>query len=436
MEEGKMIQSVLISNDPLYVNHFSSIFEDMWKNGVDAVDKITAIEQGLEQEFLEVITDRQKASQILVDLAKSVKKEALVLFPNDRAMLRVDRLGIIDYLIHASRDGAEVKIICPLSSENADIVERINSNAADDIKILNGNNSLYGTFIVDGEKFLRAELREPNAMEFSEAIGFTIYSNSRRSAESFKSVFELLWKERTLNEELKRADIMQKEFLDIAAHELRTPIQPILGLTEILRSQIKDLKQRELLDITIRNAKRLQRLTEDILDVTKIETKTLDLKKELFDLNEMILNVITDYKNQVAKENKGSNLTLQLIDSEERILIEADKGRINQVISNLLSNAIKFTNEGSISIAIEKKNKYEEKYNEVIVSIKDTGTGIDPAILPRLFTKFATKSTAAGGTGLGLFISKSIIEAHGGKIWAGNNTNAKGATFTFSVPPR
>jgi signal transduction histidine kinase len=148
----------------------------------------------------------------------------------------------------------------------------------------------------------------------------------------------------------------------------------------------------------------------------------------------MILNAITDYKNQVARENKGSNLTLQLIDSEERILIDADKGRINQVISNLLSNAIKFTNEGSISIAIEKKNEYEEKYNEVIVSIKDTGTGIDPAILPRLFTKFATKSTAAGGTGLGLFISKSIIEAHGGKIWAGNNTNAKGATFTFSVP--
>jgi anti-sigma regulatory factor (Ser/Thr protein kinase) len=197
------------------------------------------------------------------------------------------------------------------------------------------------------------------------------------------------------------------------------------------------------IDVTIRNAKRLQRLTEDILDVTKIETKTLDLKKEPFIINELIINAITDYTNLIAKENKGSNLLLQLVDSEEHILIEADKGRINQVISNLLSNAIKFTNNGSISVAVGKKGKrekeYEERYNEeVIVSIKDTGTGIDPAILPRLFTKFATKSTAAGGTGLGLFISKSIVEAHGGRIWAENNRELSkgdnGATFYFTLP--
>jgi len=117
MEGGKVSQSFLISNDPLYVNYFNSVFEDLWKNGSDALDKITTIEQGLEEEFLEVITDHQKASQILVDLAKSVKKEALFLLPNDKAMLRVDRLGIIDYLIQATRHGAEVKIICPLSSK-------------------------------------------------------------------------------------------------------------------------------------------------------------------------------------------------------------------------------------------------------------------------------------------------------------------------------
>jgi hypothetical protein len=155
MEGGNLSQSFLISNEPLYVNHFNSLFEELWKNGIDAKDRIAAIEQGLEPEFLEVITDNEKASQILVDLAKSVKKEALFLLPIDRAMSRVDRLGIIDYLIHASRNGAEVKIICPLSSENADIVKRISSNARD-IKILNGNNSPYGMFIVDGEKFFRA----------------------------------------------------------------------------------------------------------------------------------------------------------------------------------------------------------------------------------------------------------------------------------------
>ena len=169
------------------------------------------------------------------------------------------------------------------------------------------------------------------------------------------------------------------------------------------------------------------RLTEDILDVTKIETKSLALKKELFDLREIILNSMADSKNQIIMENKDKNLILQLIDSKEAIFTEADKGRINQIISNLLSNAIKFTNEGSISIVTDKS-----KSGEVQVSVKDTGSGPDPEILPRLFSKFATRSEK--GTGLGLFISKSIVEAHGGMIWAENNRLSNGATFRFSLP--
>jgi signal transduction histidine kinase len=278
------------------------------------------------------------------------------------------------------------------------------------------------------------ELRDDSTTTFEEAIGFSTHSNSRPGVLSYVAIFENIWMQTEMFEELKVHDRVQREFINVAAHELRTPIQPILALTEVLRSQIKDVKQRELLDITIRNAKRLQRLTEDILDVTKIETKTLDLKKELFNLSELIMITMTDYKNQIAKENKGRSLTLQLIDSNGGIFIEADKGRIYQVISNLLSNAIKFTSEGSISIAIKKDEEHEEKYKEVVMSISDTGTGIDPDIFPKLFTKFATKSTAAGGTGLGLFISKSIVEAHGGKIWAKNNPDGKGATFTFSLP--
>ena len=163
-----------------------------------------------------------------------------------------------------------------------------------------------------------------------------------------------------------------------------------------------------------------------ILDVTKIETKSLDLKKELFNLDEMILDAISDSKNQIARENKDKDLKLQLIDSEA-IFIEADRARISQVMSNLLTNAIKFANEGSISVT-----KDRSKSNEVRVSVKDTGSGLDSEILPRLFSKFATKSDK--GTGLGLFISKSIIEAHGGTIWAENNKEGKGATISFSLP--
>ena len=428
MEGGSVSQSFLISNEPLYVNHFNSLFEELWKNSIDAKGRITAIEQGLEPEFLEVITDNEKASQILVDLAKSVRKEALFFLPNDRALLRMERLGVIDYLIHASQNGVEVKIICCLTADNSESVKRMSINAPN-IRILNGDISPYGMLIVDGEKFLRAELREPTAIEFSEAIGFTIYSNSKRSVESFKMVFELLWNERKLNEELKRAYKMQKEFIDIAAHELRNPIQPILSLTEILRNKIKDTEQLELLNATIRSAKRLHRLSEDILDVTRIESQSLNLKKEPFSLSEMILNAIADSKNQLKKDN---NIIMKLTCMED-FFVEADKARLNQVIVNLLSNAVKFTPEGIISIVVEKNKREEEHGKQIVVSIKDTGAGIDPEIFPKLFGKFVTKSEA-GGIGLGLFISKSIVEAHGGKIWAENNPDGKGATFSVSLP--
>ena len=234
-----------------------------------------------------------------------------------------------------------------------------------------------------------------------------------------------------LNEQLKINEKLQKEFVNIAAHELRTPIQPILGLSEILKSTTRDTKDYELVDVVYRNAKRLQHLTEDILDVNRIESQSLLLNKERFNLTEMILDAITDTKNQVAIENKDNNLKLEFVDidkeSQEDIFVVADKGRISRVISNLLSNAIKFTKEGIITVSTEKK------YNEVLVSIRDTGAGIDAEVSPRLFTKFTTKSET-GGTGLGLFISKSIVDAHGGMIWGENNLDGKGATFTFSLP--
>jgi len=229
------------------------------------------------------------------------------------------------------------------------------------------------------------------------------------------------------NEQLKVHDNMQNEFINIAAHELRTPIQPILLLSDALKSKIKDNEQFTLIDVISRNAKRLRRLTEDILDVTRIESKSLKLHKEQFNLNDVIVNTINDIKINRYFNNKKNDIKI-LYDSDKDIFVKADKERVSQVIFNLLSNAIKFTNGegGNISIISEAKD------NQLIVSIKDTGTGIDSEILPRLFSKFVTKSFE--GTGLGLFISKSIIEAHGGKIWAGNNSNGKGATFNFILP--
>jgi len=232
-------------------------------------------------------------------------------------------------------------------------------------------------------------------------------------------------------ERLKESDKMKNEFINVASHELRTPIQPILSLSALLRPKILDVHQKELLDVIIRNAKRLLRLTEAILDVTKIESQSLTLKKERFDLNDVIINVMDDISLSTGFLN-NENITLSY--EPQHIILEADKGRIIQVISNLLGNGIKFTKEGTITVTSEIKD------SEVFVSISDTGQGLDPEVLPQLFTKFSTKSPLHGvqmGTGLGLFISKSIIEAHGGKIWAENNNGSdgtEGARFCFTLP--
>jgi signal transduction histidine kinase len=178
----------------------------------------------------------------------------------------------------------------------------------------------------------------------------------------------------------------------------------------------------------------LQRLTEDILDVARIESQTLTLKKSQFNLKELILNVIADYKSQKGSKVKLVFASLSSNKNNDDILVYGDVGRINEVISNLVSNAVKFT-EGrgnTVYITTEKIKKNNDHQKEVIIKVKDTGAGIDAEIMPRLFSKFATKSET--GTGLGLFISKSIIEAHGGRIWAKNNTDGKGATFSFSLP--
>jgi two-component system sensor histidine kinase VicK len=440
------------SNITEIVEQQQSVFEALWNKAVPAETRIMEIEKDIEPEFLEVISDHKKATEIYIDLAKSVEKEALLLFANSKAIIRADRLGVLDCLINASKNkGALVKIISPITEENSQIVEKT-CDKAPDIQILNGGSSHSGLLVVDSAKFIRFGLKEPKAEEFSDAIGFIEYSNSKVGVYSSRSFFELLWNEHIQYEKLKESDKMKNEFINVAAHELRTPIQPILSLSQVLQSKIYDTKQLELLEAIVRNAKRLQRLTDDILDVTKIESKSLNLNKERFNLNDVILNVTKDLSNHNEKTS-GNNGKLKLLckPHNEDIFVEADKERITQVVSNLINNSVKFTEEGTISIDVKVQQEEDNNdigHNIVIVSIKDTGEGIDSEILPKLFTKFASKSYQ--GTGLGLFISKSIIEAHGGRIWAENNDDdddddknddeivdgkrIRGAIFNFSLP--
>jgi signal transduction histidine kinase len=252
-------------------------------------------------------------------------------------------------------------------------------------------------------------------------------SELRRANESLLESNRLL---ASANEQLKVHDRMQNEFINVAAHELRTPIMPILGDAEYIENKFDNMNEnvgvdKETIASIIRNAKRLDRLASDILDVTRIESKSLKLNKEEFDLSEVLSVCVHDAKEQLAIEDRASK-SVKVAYTPKNMPMRADKGRIMQVISNLLGNAIKFTTEGTISVEAIKK------VDQVIVSIKDTGPGIDPEIMPRLFSKFVTRSEK--GTGLGLFISRSIITAHGGRIWAENNINGVGCTFSFSIP--
>jgi signal transduction histidine kinase len=248
---------------------------------------------------------------------------------------------------------------------------------------------------------------------------------------------------------LKEMDRMKDEFINVAAHELRTPIQPIIGLSEVLRSRIRNndsgnrvnAENQEFVDVILRNGQRLGKLVEDVLDVTKIESQSLELHKEHFDLNDLIISIIDDIVAAEADSmvyglparRKGKN-NVKISYQPRDLPVYADRNRLTQVISNLLNNALKFTSEGYVAITTEKNTDNNSGNNGTVavVHVCDTGSGVDPEIMPKLFTKFSSKSFS--GTGLGLYICKNIVEAHGGRVWAENNKDGKGATFSFTLP--
>jgi two-component system, OmpR family, sensor histidine kinase VicK len=326
-------------------------------------------------------------------------------------------------------------------------------------------------------------------------IKLATYSQNKSTVLSYISIFESLWKEIELNEritsllaEIKRRESIERDFINMAAHELRTPIQPVLGLAQVLQTKknVDTKEQGELLSVIIRNARRLNILTENLLDLAKIESNTLKLQRETFSLTELIFEAIADMKSQLSSNEVMVNVEYndrstrayndshkenEARDSDSRILypngnpppvlVNADKTRIMQVISNLLTNAIKFTRGGKVAIIVDNNNNNnktkarkekegggerevgqgqgegelkqgEETGREIVVYFRDSGTGIAPEIIDKIFEKFVTRSEK--GTGLGLFISRKIVEAHGGSIWAKNNNNADGATIAFSLP--
>jgi signal transduction histidine kinase len=320
---------------------------------------------------------------------------------------------------------------------------------------------------VDKKYSLAVELNDDTKERTVNAIGISTYSNSESTVLSYASIFETLWRQselydrlEELNEELRLRDIAQREFINTAAHELRTPIQPILGLSEVVLKSNKDKDLDEYLIIIARNAERLHRLTNNILDVTKIEGRILKLDEEMVDIDSLVSSLVTEYQTAIERKRavEGGKSDKDKINKNGKskevrdlfcqirykaplesgpFLIEVDRDRIIQVLSNLLNNALNSSNQRMIQenktvLPIEVSMEMDDTSKEIVITVKDRGIGIDMGINEKLFSKFVT--TSDGGTGLGLYVSKSLVEAHGGRIWAYNNDNDHGATFCFTLP--
>ncbi|MBD0299701.1 MAG: hypothetical protein ICV82_05450, partial [Nitrososphaera sp.] len=297
--DDSITPNVLISNELPYIKQFNSLFEELWSQGVNAAGRIIEIEKGIEPDFFEVINEKNKAAELLLSLSKLAKEEVLFLLPNDKALVRMKKLGVLDALQKASLEGVDVRLICPVTDANSEILERLRVQSQ--IKFVKGNESESGIIIIDSSRFISAELINPTSDTFSEAIGIVLYSNSKRSTNMLRSFFNSLWNQAELYRRLELQEKMEKEFVNMAAHELRTPVQPLLGMTDILMSQFEEDQQqqqqeeeagkkktqnnkkkeitvtKEEIEMIARNVKRLERLTSDILDVSKIEGNALKL---------------------------------------------------------------------------------------------------------------------------------------------------------------
>jgi two-component system, OmpR family, sensor histidine kinase VicK len=435
LDREKAVPILIYSNVKQIVKQQQYVFQTLWSKAISAEQRIQEIHLGKEHEFLEVCSDGIRAAQVYSQFAGLVQSEALLILPSSKALQHEYDIGILHKLVDAAaKRKAVVRIICPLDKDNAKIAEWLLDRGGPTIQILNGDGSDSTVFVVDSKLMFRAELRSDEARSFPDATGYAVYSNSKPTVNSFKSFFEMLWNSRLVAEKLKEADMLQREFINIAAHELRTPIQPILGIAEMIESTLQEKKDAssirpEEVEMIARNARRLQKLSEEILDIARIESNSLTLHKSLFNLKDVLILLVEDFRKQIQINGRDVKIIHEKLDDIE---IYADKERIMQVLGNLISNALKFTKQGTIVVHTEHSNNSNNDKSHLTVKVIDTGPGIDPALLMRLFTKFATKSEH--GTGLGLYISKSIVEAHDGMIWADNNSNGRGATFTFTLP--
>ncbi len=496
LQESAPLTEVIYSSIKEVVEQGQYIFDTLWSTAAPAEQKIKELEEGVERPVIQVITDTHTSISRAFDLISSARHEILIMFASAKTFLLAADSYTLNHYQKALQRGINLTILVPVyedskkgnnwasnedyihyEDDDEDPVDKHNNNRSVNVneqvnkirkKIPNANlivtdkssNTKITIMVIDNSKSMIWELKDDTLKDPYQAGGIATYSNIPSVASSYASIIQMIRKQTGLYEQLKDSkerlemlnqrleshNIIQQEFINIAAHELRTPIQPILGLSEIALARNEKMLDRddpqlkETLEVITRNAKRLHRLTDDILDVTRIDSKILKLNKESVDIDEVIDNVIDDFRNKINRTSEDQVRIVKMIKNHSnkpkhdagssRVTnLICDKNRTIQIISNLISNAIKFSYNNGI-ITISKEVNVDNK--SIIISVIDRGRGIDPDIFPRLFSKFSTRSNH--GTGLGLYICKNLVEAQGGRIWAQDNKDGPGATFSFSLP--
>lgn len=496
LQESAPLTEVIYSSMKEVVEQGQYIFDTLWSTAAPAEQKIKELEEGVERPVIQVITDTHTSISRAFDLISSARHEILIMFASAKTFLLAADAYTLNHYQKALQRGINLTILVPVYEDlkkginwasnkgyvhdvddDEDPDDKHNNNRSVNVneqvnkirkKIPNANlivtdkssNTKITIMVIDNSKSMIWELKDDTLKDPYQAGGIATYSNIPSVASSYASIIQIIRKQTGLYEQLKDSkerleilnqrleshNIIQQEFINIAAHELRTPIQPILGLSEIALARNEKMLDRddpqlkETLEVITRNAKRLHRLTDDILDVTRIDSKILKLNKESVDIDEVIDNVIDDFRNKIDHTSEDQVSIVKMIKSHSnkpkhdagssRVTnLICDKNRTIQIISNLISNAIKFSYNNGI-ITISKEVNVDNK--SIIISVIDRGSGIDPDIFPRLFSKFSTRSNH--GTGLGLYICKNLVEAQGGRIWAQDNKDGPGATFSFSLP--
>ena len=445
---GHVFTSNLIySNENRMLEQQNSLFENFWNNATTQREQTSTLELGVDLEEIKVLYDPNEIRTTYINLINSAKIEISLIIATPNALQRNYTGGIINLLITASeKRNVNVNLIIPTYDKgtiNDEFLrnEKIAANFKFKLKTIapaiKETHMIKTTFlIIDRKSVFIIDVKDDSKDILTEAVGFATYHVSKSRTDSYSFIFDTLWRQADLHESLRDAnknllgayeklkehDAMEKEFIDLAAHELRTPSQSIIGYSELLKDSPKRNKKYE--EAISRNAERLYSLVTNMLSVARIESQTMKLNNTFFDLNVKIQNVINDV---VISPDKRDKVEIKF-KPIGRINILADKEKIFQVFANLLNNAIKFTGHGTITITVEQNDKTDEG----IITFKDSGMGINQEIIPHLFSKFKTKSEK--GLGLGLFISKSIIEAHQGKLEAYNNVDSNGATFVVTLP--